>query len=149
VFGHAFRPRKNVIVPISNGSKAARHKVSVAPDVSPTFVMLSAIGVDDKPTFERYEICNPRTDRHLPAKLDIREASGSEESPKLLLSVRRATSKDFSELPLLLWHPAPHAPSPGSSLRSEPPSPTRGEGNNDVEIRISHGKSLARSRRLI
>src|SRR3984885_3241770 len=40
-------------------------------------------------------------------------------------------------------------PSPGSSPRSEPPSPTRGEGSNDnVEIRVSHSKT-SRNRRTL
>jgi len=67
-FKHHFRALQNVVVPEAQGAKSALLQISVSLLVSRTLRMLAAIGFHDQTTFERHEIRDPRTNRHLPAK---------------------------------------------------------------------------------
>jgi hypothetical protein len=70
---YSVRISKDVVVPETQNVEAAFLQISIAGLVSFAFSMLTAIRFNDKHLFERYEVNDPRSERHLPAEFGARE----------------------------------------------------------------------------
>lgn len=109
-------------VPKSKNAKIMPRQIFVSRHIlrdECTHSVLTTIDFDHQSLIEADEVDNKIIDRRLPAKMkSVREPKRSQTSPKLPL-VRRQFVSEFSR------DFVGHTP-PGFSLRSKPPSPSRG-----------------------
>jgi hypothetical protein len=92
--------RQDVVIPIANNVEAARRQIAVTLCVDLTFVVLSAVCLDNQPPFEARKIYDPRSNRHLSAKFCINEAAATQEPPKGPLRVGGPSPQGLGKSPL-------------------------------------------------
>jgi hypothetical protein len=88
---HAVRILQNIVVPKTENAKTALSQISIAPLITFAFQVLTAVSFDNQFLSEAHEIYDPRAERNLATKLDVRELARSKQFPKLLLRVSRVT----------------------------------------------------------
>jgi hypothetical protein len=97
---HSFCISNGVVVPETQDTKAAAPQVGVSRLVSCALGVLTAIRLDSEHSFERHEVNDPRSERHLPAEFYICELPRTKELPKLLLCVCQCMTKVACLAPL-------------------------------------------------
>ena len=116
---HAFRIAQHVRIPKAQDTIALPSKSSIAPPITLACVVLTSINLDDHAFFLAEKIDDPRTDRHLAAKLPSSKASISQPIPQPALGDGQVTPQFARPRGTCLFHqPAPL------------PSPRGGEGES-------------------
>ena len=72
---------KDVVVPETQNTKTTFPQVGIADLIVCALGVLTSIRFNDEHLFERYEVDNPRPERHLSAKFYMRELSRAEKPP--------------------------------------------------------------------
>jgi hypothetical protein len=84
---------QNVIVPEAENQEIIGRKPTIATDVGLRFRVLAANNFDDHAGGVTNKVGNERTDRNLPAKLEICESTVAQREPELVLRIGHSRSQ--------------------------------------------------------
>jgi hypothetical protein len=80
---HSICISQNVVVPETQNAKTSLLQISVTDLVLAVLDMLTAVRFNNEHLFERHEVNNPRSERHLPTEFDVCKLSRPKKPPEL------------------------------------------------------------------
>ncbi len=96
IFQYGVWVLEHIIVPIARNAKSLGKKAIIPLPVN-LWRMLTAIDLDDKPSFETHEVQNVGLEGHLPAEFEMCQASISKQAPHRCFGIRWRTAHLLGE----------------------------------------------------